>query len=176
MPRNTTAGSDVIRLTDAPERPGLGFSGLPKNRWAAMPGTVQGLRFSTMPGLIELTRNLARPEFFAPADLVTASTAAFRGAIDRGGLPQAIWRRTELMFTMAPPPAPKCLTGPLRREQEPEHVEIELLVEVFGGSHFPAGAKSIDTGVVDEYVELVKCLARLSKETLNIGRFWQGLA
>ena len=64
---------------------------------------------STMPGLIELTRILRGPSSFA-SERVTASTAALV-ALYTEALGGAAVLATELMLTMLPPSAPKCLTA-----------------------------------------------------------------
>jgi hypothetical protein len=59
------------------------------------------------------------------------------------------------------------LDGFLRRQQQPQHVEVKMLVKVLGIDRFQR-SKLIDARVVHKDVELPERLLRLGKETANV--------
>ena len=59
------------------------------------------------------------------------------------------------------------LDGFLRRQQQSQHVEVKVLVKVFGIDRLQGG-KLIDAGVVHEDVELAERLLRLGEEAANV--------
>ena len=72
------------------------------------------------------------------------------------------------MLMMLPPVRAEVLDGFLRREEQAEHVEIELLVKVLGG-HVLERRELVDAGVVDQDVEPAERLLRLGEEPLDVG-------
>src|SRR5882672_11336769 len=92
---------------------------------------------STMPGFSELTRIFFGPSSFESATVI-ASTAALVA-----------------LYTAAVPTAfgTEQLDGFLRGKEQPQNVEIKLLVEVICGNSFK-GRELVDPRVVDQDIEL----------------------
>ncbi len=60
------------------------------------------------------------------------------------------------------------LDGFLRRENQPQHVQVKQFMEVLG-RHLLDRSEFIDAGVVDEDVERTERFLRLGKKALNVG-------
>jgi hypothetical protein len=56
----------------------------------------------------------------------------------------------------------------LRGEDQAQHVEVELPVEVLG-RHFFERREFVNAGVVDQYIEPAECLFRLGEQALDVG-------
>ena len=67
-----------------------------------------------------------------------------------------------------PPRGREQLDRFLRREDQAQHVQVELLVEVFGGDGFER-RELVDAGVVHQDVELAERLLGLREEPPDVG-------
>ena len=66
------------------------------------------------------------------------------------------------------PPSPRCLTAAWVIEQQAEHVDVELLVEVLVGDGLDGG-ELVDAGVVDQDVEAAIVLDGGVDDALRVG-------
>jgi hypothetical protein len=73
----------------------------------------------------------------------------------------------ELMLMIAPPLGPNSLIPLLPRQQQAQHVEVELLVKMFW-RHDLERREFIDAGVVDQDVELAIGRLRLGEQALDV--------
>ncbi len=157
---------DVLRPTDAAER-GLG------DHLAAKFAPVRGdagrcgaFRLDHA-GVDRVHADLARPQLLGqrPGHRVHGGLG---GAVDRGIRdPIGTGQRADVDDAAAV--GADVLDGFLRRQDQAEHVEIELAPEVLHRHLFERG-KLVDAGVVDQAVELAEGLRRFGEQTLDILR------
>ena len=104
---------------------------------------------STMPGLMALTRILRRPEFAREDPRDGVDRALGPGVDGRVRRRQAGDRGTDIDDAAA---FGEMLRRGLRRQQRPQHVDVEDLVELRLGDRLER-REFVDAGIVDENVE-----------------------
>ena len=131
-----------------------------------MPARVQAFGFDHA-RVDRIDANLARAKLLGQrlGDRIDGRLGA---AIDRGGGDRRMGHDRADVDDRAAGRA-EMLGGFLRSQDQAEHVEIELLVEVLGRDVFERG-KLIDARVVDEDVELVELVLRFGEQPLDVGR------